>query len=91
VLARTGDVAIFVRGGVAYSNGFEFRLALSRRIAPVEFFDPFGRHGRGRGSDDVLRLGVQLASGSKATTVGGWPPQGGGGISSSPTVRFGRG
>jgi hypothetical protein len=72
VLARTADLALVVQGGVAYSDGLEFRLALSRRTPPPSFFDPLGRH-HGRTGDEVLRFGVEFSDGSKARTLAAGP------------------
>ena len=69
-LARTGNVAIAAHGGLAYPNGFAFRVALLRR-AELERAtgDPFHRWHRQRGelTEDVLRFGLQFADGAKAT------------------------
>ena len=70
-LARTDQTAVVVRGGVAYSTGLEFRLAVLWRVPPRPYVDPLGHR---RSSDEVLRFGVQLADGSKATTVSWRPP-----------------
>jgi hypothetical protein len=72
VLARTPDVAIAVHAGVAFPNGFTFRIALQRRTPEQgPYGNPFFPHWHGRGvtPDDGLRLGVQYADGRKATTL----------------------
>lgn len=72
LLARTDQVALLVHSGRAYPNGFEFAFALVTREA---------RHGRRHDpmmawhgipqdeglTDDVLRFGIELADGRKAT------------------------
>jgi hypothetical protein len=72
-LARTDNVAIAVHGGLAYPNGFAFRLALLRRTPPEsEFGNPFHHWHRARGelTDEMLRFGLQFPDGSKATVFG---------------------
>jgi hypothetical protein len=70
-LARTPDLALSVRSVDVYPTGALFHAPLLVRELvgdPMEFM-PF--HPRRRGSDDnVLRLGVQYADGSKATNLG---------------------
>ena len=69
--------AILAHTGLAYPNGFAFRLALQRR-EPVEGpgGNPFFHHWHTRRGatgipDEALRLGVQFADGSKATVFDG--------------------
>lgn len=75
-LARTGDVAISVHAGLAYPNGFTFRMKLVRR-QPFEGRegDPFHHwHRRARSGEiapEALRFGVRFADGSKATVFDG--------------------
>ncbi len=75
VLARTGDVALAVRDGLAYPNGFTFGFSLRRRAPRSGPGDDPIHHWHGvRGGEippEALRLGVQLADGSKATIFDG--------------------
>jgi hypothetical protein len=70
-LARTPDLALSVRSVDVYPTGVLFHVPLLVRELvrdPMEFM-PF--HPRRRGPDEnVLRLGVQYAGGSKATNLG---------------------
>jgi hypothetical protein len=69
-LARTDTVAITAQGGLAYPNGFAFRVVLLRRTAPEsEFASPFHHWHRTRGelTEEMLRFGVQFSDGTKAT------------------------
>jgi hypothetical protein len=69
-LARTQKVGIAAQGGLAYPNGFAFRMVVVRR-EPIEPHagDPFHRLHRGGGEfvDEALRFGVQFSDGGKAT------------------------
>ena len=70
-LARTDGVAIAAQGGLAYPNGFAFRVSLLRRT-PIEGHagDPFHlwhRARRGEVVDEALRFGIQFSDGGKAT------------------------
>jgi len=70
-LARTDDIGIAAQGGLAYPNGFAFRISLLRS-KPVDSRagDPFHqwhRARRGEMTDDALRFGVQFSDGAKAT------------------------
>ena len=72
-LARTDDLALVLRSVTTYPSGAQFDIPLLLR-QPIS--DPFGfmpfhyppKHG-GELADDVLRLGVQFADGSKATNM----------------------
>jgi hypothetical protein len=70
-LARTGDVAVSVHGGLAYPNGFTFRMLLLRRQASRDHRhdDPLHHwhHGGGELPSEALRFGIRLSDGSKAT------------------------
>jgi hypothetical protein len=69
-LARTDNVAITAQGGLAYRNGFAFRVVLLRRTAPEsDFGNPFHYWHRTRGelTDETMRFGVQFSDGAKAT------------------------
>ena len=78
VLARTADVAVAVTDVVAYSNGVELGLAVRLRTAD-SFGDPYGIHfahvrtGGGELGEAVLRFGVELADGRRATNVDRFP------------------
>jgi hypothetical protein len=77
LLARTADVAVAVVDATAYPTGLEFRVMVRRRERDrLAFDDPLGFHGLHRGelAPDVLRFGVQLSDGSKATSLDGFPP-----------------
>ena len=70
-LARTDDVAIAAQSGLAYPNGFAFRISLLRR-KPIDSHDgdPFHQWRRarhGKLADEALRFGVQFSDGAKAT------------------------
>jgi hypothetical protein len=70
-LARTDDVAIAAQAGLAYPNGFAFRILLLRR-KPLDAHrgDPFHLWHRARSGDvvdEALRFGVQFSDGAKAT------------------------
>ena len=80
-LARTGDVVVFVRGLVAYENGFEFQVQL--RIRNWELSESLGNafHGfplmGGPRIDETtseippekFRFGIQFPDGAKATNT----------------------
>jgi hypothetical protein len=85
VLARTDDVAIAVTDLVAFPTGCEFKLVIrSRRRTHEIDNDPLGMFpvdfGRWRRAeelpDDLLRFGVHLSDGTKATSLDepGWDP-----------------
>ena len=75
-LVRTGAVAVVAHAGLAYPNGFSFRLQLLRRTA-VEGHggDPFHQWHLGARTGEIppeaFRFGVQLADGGKATVFDG--------------------
>ncbi len=81
ILARTPKVGINVRHLTAYPTGFEFYVVVHCQL-DSDLWDPMhglagyrGRHGAKSGdemADEILRLGVQFADGSKATKLG--PP-----------------
>jgi hypothetical protein len=72
-LARTADVALQVHTGLAYPSGIEFSLQLVQREWPRDRFrgGPIHDWHRGRREGgleaDVLRFGIELADGRKAT------------------------
>lgn len=71
-LARTDDVALVLRSITAYPAGaqFDIPLLLRKQVSDPLGFMPFHRRMRGGEiADDVLRLGVQFADGSKATNM----------------------
>lgn len=75
-LARGNEVAIAVHAGLAYPNGFTFRLQLLLRKASEEAHgNPFHHWHtaarRGEIAPEAFRFGVQLADGSKATVFDG--------------------
>jgi hypothetical protein len=85
VLARTADTVIVVQHFTAYPNGVHFELLIARRKPPEDHLDDplhrfhMMRHAF-RGGElppDLLRFGVLLADGSKATTLGPSPFLGG--------------
>ncbi len=71
VLARTPSVALHAHSGLAYPSGIEFSLQLLQREHPQDHFSgPIhawhtSRHGAL--GPEVLRFGVELADGRKAT------------------------
>jgi hypothetical protein len=70
VLVRTESLAIQVHSGRAYPTGFEFTFALRRREARTgRHDDPIVRWHESTAviADEVLRFGVELADGRKAT------------------------
>ena len=70
VLANTGDVAVAVGGMTAYPNGVTFTVRILRREPGTE--DLFMRlHHPGPG---WLRLGVELADGSRVLAERGGEP-----------------
>lgn len=77
VLARTGELALFVRSGRAYPHGFEFTFGLrTRRSREQRAEDPMmGWHAarRGQFDDSMLRFGIAFADGRKATIFDGRP------------------
>jgi hypothetical protein len=85
VLARTDEIAVAVTDLVAYPTGCEFKVVVrSRRRMHEIDNDPLGLFGGGfahwRRSDslpdDLLRFGVHLSDGTKATSLDerGWGP-----------------
>jgi len=71
-LARTVDLALVLCSITAYPSGaqFDIPLLLRERVSDPLGFMPFHPRGRrGEIADDVLRLGVQFADGSKATNM----------------------
>jgi hypothetical protein len=76
VLARTEELVVQVHTGRAYPAGFVFVLSLRLRNPRIGLHeDPLMRHWhRPQGSgltDDMLRFGIELSDGRKATNVGG--------------------
>lgn len=75
VLAQTEQVALAVHDGLAYPNGFAFTVSLRRRrVREGLGDDPIHLWHSVRGREippEALRLGVQLADGSKATVFDG--------------------
>ena len=79
LLARTDRVALLVHSGRAYPNGFEFAFALvTREPRHGRRHDPMmAWHGMAleQGlTDDVLRFGIELADGRKATVFDRFRP-----------------
>jgi hypothetical protein len=81
LLARTESAAVLVQHVTVYPKGMHFELSIYRRSAPEDpTTDPWHafhmwRH-TVRGGElppELLRFGVQLADGSKATTLGPHP------------------
>jgi hypothetical protein len=68
VLARTDHVAVYVHGGRAFPNGLEFTLGVRTR-EPLDRRrnDPVMAWHEGSLEDDVIRFGIALADGRKAT------------------------
>ena len=89
-LARTENVAVSAQGGLAYRNGFAFRIVLLRRKADDSPYggNPFHHWHRVRGeiADDMLRFGVQFSDESKATVFGGHPRFDGGDPPTGPVL-----
>lgn len=78
LLARTDDLAIALLGVVAYSNGLQLQVELRRRTEPedVDVMHLHMRRRHARGGElapEVLRFGVQLADGRKATNLDARP------------------
>lgn len=78
VLARTEEAAVVVDGLAAFPSGFE--LVLSVRVrTPRRQWSPLGLwrdEGQAGLPDDLLRFGIELADGRKATTLSGFPDRG---------------
>ena len=80
MLARTDDVAVAVIDAIAYTTGVQLNLVAARRKACADV-DPFelqhrAMHGLRPGAElppELLRFGVQLSDGRKATSVGSGP------------------
>jgi hypothetical protein len=79
LLARTEDVAVMVLGGAAYGSGFEFALSIRLReggSSDPSADDPFGPNASEGGSGrqglpgELLRFGIELSDGRKATSLG---------------------
>jgi hypothetical protein len=77
-LARTERVAVLLNSATAYPNGIALQIDVRRRPDTLDEDDPFFPLGhpatryRGRSGelpDELLRLGVELADGTKATTL----------------------
>jgi hypothetical protein len=71
-LARTADVVLALRAATLYPTGIEFDVALLLREQmrdPLGFMPFHPRRRDGELGPDVLRLGVHLADGSKATNL----------------------
>jgi hypothetical protein len=81
VLARSPEAAVLVQHLSAYPKGVTFDVSIHRRRAPEDpTVDPMHRfhmwQHTSRGGQlppELLRFGVQLADGSKATTLGPHP------------------
>jgi len=81
LVARTETAAVLVQHVTAYPKGMHFELSIHRRSAPEDpTADPWHafhmwRHTSKGGElpPELLRFGVQLADGSKATTLGPHP------------------
>jgi hypothetical protein len=71
VLARTEELAVAIVGATAYPSGVTLNLTLRLRTPREhpDFFHPFLHQARGLDPDDLFKFGVQLADGSKATTL----------------------
>lgn len=75
-LIRTDGLAVAAHAGLAYPNGFTFRLQLLlRKVPDAPHGDPFHHwHAAARTGaipEEAFRFGLQLADGSKATVFGG--------------------
>jgi hypothetical protein len=80
LLARTEHVAVAVTDALAYPMGVKLTLAVRRRLGEDDdpSFDPFHplfshRSRGGEAPPELLRFGVQLADGRKATTLDDHP------------------
>jgi hypothetical protein len=86
LLVRTDELVVAIIEATAYPNGFEFRLAVRSKQrpaypcdSPFDFGHPamWRHHGRmaesGELPPELFRFGIELADGSKATTLGGHP------------------
>ncbi len=71
VLVQTASAAVLVRNLVAYPTGVEFVLEVRRRSSDLDLADALGPGGPRSGGlgPHVLRFGVGLADGSKATNL----------------------
>ncbi len=73
LLSRSEEAAAVVGGAWAYPTGVEFRLTVSLRTEDPKVDDAIFSHWMGttgtRPPDELLRLGVQLADGRKATNL----------------------
>jgi hypothetical protein len=106
LIVRTDTVAIQANTGRAYPNGLEFTLTMRRReLKPMRGHDhPMMRWHEpttsGEIADDILRFGIELADGRKATVFDHFRmpdesppaivlrPGGGGGSGSGYDLRF---
>lgn len=79
VLGRSVDAVVYLHNVLVYPTGISFSLAVRTRASDMQFDPleplPFGplHHLAGRGAqlpDSLLRFGVQLADGGKATNLG---------------------
>lgn len=81
VLARTDTAAVCLTHLAAYPTGFDVEIvamAADQRMLDPLTIGGFARLGRGALPDTMLRIGVQLADGTKATNTGGPHPTPGG-------------
>jgi len=71
-LVRGSNVAIVADAFVAYPTGVEFRMVVRSRQTNYELDVSFSgpRHSGAEASSDVLRVGVQLSDGTKASHLG---------------------
>jgi hypothetical protein len=76
--ARSEDTAIMLTHLVAYRQGFEFSLAIFRRLLDPEPPNPLALHDRslrlrfaksGKLPEEFLRLGIQFSDGRRATNL----------------------
>jgi len=79
VLARTGEVAVAVVDVVAFTTGLSLELVALRRgpSEPGSFDHPFGHFWQPAAGPELppklLRFGVELSDGARATTLGAHP------------------
>ncbi len=74
---RSADYAVHLETARMFSTGLQLQFRVVTRKSPEDARGAMSLMGMSRDRDDRLWLGVKLADGRKATTIGGGPPAAG--------------